>query len=261
MSGKFKSRQTLIYESALPALEKSVLHAYADFDRREEGTPVFPSYALIAWLTGWKLATVKKTIVRLRARRILVPVGHVASPHLRGRIVKYTIDVTRLPGRRGWRETNDRVYDVAPVSRDSSHHVASLSARQELRDDPTEATSVIDRGYVTRDRGYVVATDRSSDLYVDRKDDQVPRAARVFPPAEDQPEPPEAEGERLARDAYGRLSPHARSQLERLARGILGAELTRLSAEEGTALIRRTIIVELEDRRVRERYGVLADVA
>lgn len=261
MATKFKSWRTLVYESDLPALEKSVLHAYLDFDRREEAVAVYPSYALIAWLTGWKLATVKKTILRLRERNILVPVGHVASHQLRGRIVKYSVDVKRLPKRQSWRDSSDRVHHVAPVGRDSGHHVAPVSARQSAPDDRTEATSVFDRGDVTLDRGYVVATDRTSDLYVDRRADQVPRVPRVFPSDENK-QRPETEAERLAQEAYRQLVPHARSQLERLARGALRGDLERLSVEEGAALIRRKIIVDLEDRRVREMYGVLAaDVA
>jgi hypothetical protein len=164
-----KSWRQLIYESDLPAIDKSVLLAYADFDRFEKGVAIYPSYAYIAWLTGWKLTTVKNAVSRLCDRGVLVPCGHVLTNQPRGRVVRYRIDVTKLPPRTAWTR-NDRSRHTASVDSDRSRLAASVPRPSESS---TEAVSLMTEAVSPIDRSRLAATDlyvRDQDL--DRTDDR-----------------------------------------------------------------------------------------
>jgi hypothetical protein len=246
---KFKSWRTLIYESELRAVEKSVLLAFVDFDRREEGVTVYPSNALIGWLTGWKLATVKKAIVQLRRKNLLVVKGFVRSNQLRGRIVRYVINITALPKRPSWREASGRVHPIPPLKPVRGDDVAPVMVSRGVRDDPSEATSVIDRGDVVSDRGHQVATDQYSDRTYDREDrDQEQRAARASSPTS---------GPTVAEIAYSALTPDALQQLERDAENEHRGMLQLMTPERSRDVVRRQVLMYLEDPRVRQTFGVL----
>jgi hypothetical protein len=127
-------------------MEKLVLLAFLDGDRRAAGGNLFPSLGRIAWQTGVGYATVRRAVKALRRRRVLEAVGYVSSAaEPRGRVTKYRFHEAHLPTR---------------PARDRSSERAPVPDRQELNDDATGAQIRRDR---SSQRALYVRTERTAE--------------------------------------------------------------------------------------------------
>ena len=264
-----------IWNCALPPIAKLVIFAFLEYDRRGHGADLYPSIERVAWQTGLVYSSVHKAIKMLKQGGILEKVGEVPS-RLRGKVNRYRFHADRLPTRPAWSAvTADTLRKTAPVNPDTLRHTASVDPRPTPSECATDSVirmtdSVIDADRLRNSarhppsggddrKNVIVRTDRKSvNVRTDRSTSgedagEVRSATRT-----ECPDVKCADPEDVALAAYHRLTPAAQAELVNDARSRLKAMLDRIGQpEHRDAMIERSILRELENPSVRERYGVL----
>jgi hypothetical protein len=144
------ARADALWACDLKPLEKLVLLAILDTDRKAQGLEMWPSLEMIADRTNLGYSTVRAIVADLERRHVLQRTGYVpaalAGGRPRGHIAKWRYHGERLPTR------SDRGFDLDPRSASESDYrqnMAPVKPRQEPANPSTGASAGRDRSQQT----------------------------------------------------------------------------------------------------------------
>jgi hypothetical protein len=254
-------------------MNKFVLLAFLEHDRRGRGHDLYPSIERVSWETGLSYSTVRKAVKALERIGILERLGHVPSRYVpRGRVGRFRLRVDRLPTRPAWSVLTppESRRNTAPVNSGQPPPRGACEPSTAAVIDPTAA--VIDPtaaviGHDSRrnrprqpppDGGepkYLNLSNRTTELErtYEPKEPAASRPSRESALTDDETTAPLADAPPDARLAFERLTPAARATLERDAAHSLRQNLEAMKPEKREPMIQRWILRELQRRR---QFGV-----
>lgn len=138
MSGKISGA---VWDMALPKEEKYILLAYAD-KADHEGYGVFPSYGLVAWMTGYTRRHVMRVVAKLEEQKIMVIVksGGKGKHGTPDSVNEWRIDIDAAPKSKPRRKTRvpGDTGVTPPVTPESSPPVTPVSPDPSVVDPSSE---------------------------------------------------------------------------------------------------------------------------